>query len=336
MDDITPLQQLSKEVLKSNVHLFTPRPAYRFQSIKGIQSYPNDQCAGQNPPYGASISYYWKSAGKGMAKITILDGEGRTIRTLRGPSKAGINRVWWNLRYESPRQARLRTKPPGNPHVWGEKRFKRFTQQGWMPLISWGIRGGLIGPLVVPGTYTVKLEVGGKEFTKKIIVQKDPHSVGSMADIQTQIKRVLEIQDNINTVVDSINQIEWVRKQIYDLIDVLEKEKSYSSIIKAAREIDKKLLAVEDHYFQKILAEGDLKSFRAPNKLYSQLAILAGDIAGSADFPPTDQQIEVHEELKKELAAAERELKELIDKDLAAFNMVLKENNINNIIIKMP
>jgi len=334
MDDITPLQQLSKEALSSDVFIFAPRLAYRFQSIRGIQSYPNDLCAGQNPPYGASINYYLKSIPKGDIKITILDESGQVIRTLGGPRQPGINRVWWNLRHESPRQPRLRNKPAGNPHVWEEKRFKRYTQQGWMPLISWGIRGGLIGPLAVPGKYTVKLTVGGKEFVQQLTVIKDPHSTGSEADIKVQVKRVLEIRGNINTVVDSINQIEWLRKQINDLIDLLKSEKSDPSVVKAALKLDKKIMAIEDHYFQRILAEGDLKSFRAPNKLYSQLALLAGDIAGSADFPPTDQQIEVHEELKKELADAEAELSELLDKDIAAFNTLLKEKNIPSIITK--
>lgn len=105
----------------------------------------------------------------------------------------------------------------------------------------------------------------------------------------------------------------------------------------AAQELDKKFIGVEGHFFQKILAEGDLKSFRAPVKLYSQLALLAGDVAnGSADFPPTTQMIEVFEELKKELKEAQGKLKELIDKDTPAFNNLLKENNISHIITRTP
>ena len=334
MDDITPLQQITTQVLKSDVHLFAPRQAYRFQSAKGIQSYPNDQCAGQNPPYGASINYYLKSAPKGDIKITILDENGKLVRTLGGRSQPGINRAWWDLRHEGPEQPRLRTKPPGNPNVWEEKRFRRYTQEGWMPLMSWGIRGGLVGPLAVPGTYTVKLAVGGQEFVQRLTVNKDPHSTGNEADIQAQVTRVLEIRDNINTVVDSINQIEWIRKQIHDLIELLKENKSDYSVLTAARKLDNKIVNVEGKYFQKILAEGDLKSFRAPVKLYSQLALLAGDIAGSADFPPTDQQIEVHDELKKELAAAQEQLNELISKDIDAFNTLLKEKNIPSIITK--
>jgi len=335
MDDVTPLQQLNAEVLNSSAYLFAPRPAYRFRTVTGIQSAPNDQCIGKNPPYGASINYYLKADAKDGVKITILDENGQTIRTLNGPGRAGINRSWWNLRYEGHRQAKLRTRPAGNPHVWEEKRFKETAFQGWIPLIAWGIEGGEAGPLAVPGTYTVKISVNGEELSQKLIVKKDPNSAGSEADIQAQVKRALEIRDNLSNVVDSINRIEQIRKQIADLIEITKEDKGSEAIIKAAKELDEKILTVEDLYFHRVLAEGDEKSFRVPLNLYGQLSVLAGDIAGgSADFPPTDQMIAVHEELKKELATAENKLNELIAKDIAAFNNLLKERSIPNIITK--
>jgi hypothetical protein len=276
-----------------------------------------------------------KSAPQGDVKITILDENGLVVRTLTGSKKSGINRVWWNLRYEGPNQPKLRTKPPGNPLVWEEKRFERFSRQGWMPLMSWGIWGGLSGPLAVPGTYAVKLVVDGQEFSRKLNVKKDPHSAGSIADIQFQVQMALEIRDNTNTVVDSINRIEQIRKQIHDFAKSLKGDKSAVKVIAASKKLDEKIVEVEGKFFQKILAEGDLKSFRAPVKLYSQLALLAGDVAqGSADFPPTAQQIEVHEELKKELIAAQSKLKEFIQKDIAAFNTMLKKRNMPAIITK--
>lgn len=333
MDDITPIQQLTDEALSSNAYFFAPRHAYRFVNRQGIQSCPNDQVTGKNPPFGASLNYYLKSkARKGMVTVYINDSKGQIVRKLIGPGKAGINRVWWDLKYESTKQARLRIKPAGNTHVWDEKRFKQFTSRGWMPLISWGIGSGLSGPMVVPGNFTVKLLVDGKEYSQNIEVKKDPGSTGSLNDIKDQVERALEIKSNIDTVVDSINRIEWIRKQLDDLIEVLKLDKNKASLVTAGGELDKKIIKVEDNYFQRILAEGDLKSFRAPNKLYSKLAILAGDVGGSADFPPTDQEIEVHELLKKKLARAEKELADLLKKDLSIFNTLLQENNIENVI----
>jgi formiminotetrahydrofolate cyclodeaminase len=201
--------------------------------------------------------------------------------------------------------------------------------------MSWGIWGGLSGPMAVPATYTVKLVVDGQKFSRKLNVKKDPHSAGTIADIQFQVQMALEIRDNTNTVVDSINRIEQIRKQIHDFAKSLKGDKSAVKVIAASKKLDEKIVEVEGKFFQKILAEGDLKSFRAPVKLYSQLALLAGDVAqGSADFPPTAQQIEVHEELKKELIAAQSKLNEFIQKDIAAFNTMLKKRNMPAIITK--
>jgi photosystem II stability/assembly factor-like uncharacterized protein len=329
MDDITPLQQMNRDVLNSSLHLFKPRDAYRFREVTSIQGYPNDQCIGRNPVYGAYINYYAAKAAQEKVKITILDKENRIIRTLTGPVKAGINRVYWDLKYESPGIVKLRTRPAGNPLVWEEKRFKRFSRQGWAPLMSWGIGSGLSGPLAIPGTYTVKLKVKDLEFSQKLTVVKDPNTSGSMADIRAQVQEALEIRDEIIMVVDEINRIEWLRKQILDLKALLKEDKYLTSLFKEAEKLDEKLFAVEGLFFQPVLAEGDLKSFRAPNKLYSQLALLAGDIAyGSADFPPTDQQIEVHAVLRAELAEAQNRLKYLTEKDLAAFNELLAQKNL--------
>jgi len=327
MDDITPLQQLTQQVLNSSVHLFAPRPAYRFRNVNLPLSYREDLCVGQNPPYGASINYYLKSAPKGDVKISILDERGQTVRALQGTKEPGINRVWWDLRHETAKECRLRIRPPGNPHV-------EYDPDGRLTLRNYALNRGLFGPLAVPGTYTVKLAVGGQEFSQKLTVKKDPHSEGTEADIQAQAKLSLETRDDINIVVDTVDLIESIREQIIDLKERLKGDSSFAPVITAAEELDKKVTAVEDKFVQRALAEGDPKSFRQRQMIYGQLSFLAGVVgAFGADFPPTTQSIEVYEGLKKELATAQSELKELLDKDIPAFNTMLKDKNILNIIV---
>ncbi len=52
----------------------------------------------------------------------------------------------------------------------------------------------------------MRLEVDGQEFIQKLTVKKDPKSAGSEADIQAQVKLLLEVRDNLNNLVDMINQ----------------------------------------------------------------------------------------------------------------------------------
>ena len=324
MDDITPLQQLTDRVLKSDVHLFKPRDAYRLHSITGGPSvFPS-----------ASINYYLKSAVRGPVQISILDGDGQMVDTLRGSGNAGINRIMWRLRYSGARAARLRTKPPGNPTVVEEKRFvTTWTREGWYPILSWGTSGGFRGFLVAPGEYTVKLSAGGKEYTEKLVVKKDPRSEGTIEDIKAQIRMQKEIREDLNTTSDMISQIEWMRKQLYDLKDVLKEGGAAGDVLKATDEFDKKLRSVEDELFQHIIAEGDTKSFRYPHKLYCKFSVLAEDVSGNVDFAPNKQQREVHAVLKQRLAEQRALYEGLLAKDLPAFNTMLKQKNLAGIIV---
>jgi len=324
MDDITPLQQLTDEVLKSDAHLFKPRHAYRMHSIAG----------GPRVSSRATINYYLKETSKEPATITILDEEGDVISTLRGPARRGINRVNWSLRHPGARATKLRTKPPGNPHVVEEKRFAAtWTREGWYPLLSWGSFAGFGGFMVAPGNYTLKLKVGDKEYIQTLEVKKDPRSEGTLEDINAQIAMQKEVRQNLNTVSDMISQIEWMRKQIYDTKDMLKASGGSKDVLAAIDTFDKKLRSVEDELFQPMTAEGDTKSFRFPQKLYFKIAVFAGDLANSVDFAPNKQQQEVHALLRERLDVQKARFEELLKTDLPAFNDMLKQNGLSGVVV---
>jgi photosystem II stability/assembly factor-like uncharacterized protein len=330
LDDITPLQQLTPAVLSSDSHFFTPRPAYRLLGRTGGGA---GRPVGSNPPYGAPINYYLKAAAKGPVRLSVVDDKGIVIRTLRGPGQPGINRVWWNLRYESIEQAKLRTVPAGNPHVLEEARFRQtWLEEGWYPIDGYGINGGFQGVLAPPGTYTLKLSVDGQELSQPLVVKKDPTSLGTEADIRAQLKTSLEIQANLKTVVGMVDQVEWMRKQLIDLRNVLRGDKNAPAILAAAEALEKKVTAVEDILFNPVLTEGDNKSFRGGNRLYEQLSILNDDVMQGADFAPTKQQGDVAEELTKKMATTQGQLINLVKQDLAAFNKMLQEKNLTGVV----
>ncbi len=323
MDDITPLQQLTDSVLKSDVHFFKPRDAYRLHSIAG----------GPSVFSRATINYYLKSDIRGGARLAILDEQGEVVGTLRGSGQKGINRINWSMRHPGARAARLRTKPPGNPTVVEEKRFvTTWTREGWYPIISWGTSGGFRGFMVAPGTYTLKLNVGGKEYTQKLVVKKDPRSEGTIDDIKAQIQMQKEIREDLNNVSDMISQIEWMRRQLYDLKNVLRSGGGSAEVVKSIDSFDKKLRSVEDELFQHTIAEGDSKSFRYPHKLYCKLSVLAEDVNGLVDFSPNKQQREVHAVLKERLTKQQARYEELLTKDLPAFNDMLRGKGIAALI----
>ena len=114
LDDITPLQQLTDEVLASNAHIFQQRPAtiWEDRTRGGVRGH--FFFAAENPPYipkrenivrsklvsGGLINYYLRTHAEGEVALVISDIENKRKRTLRASSEAGINRVLWDLRFD--------------------------------------------------------------------------------------------------------------------------------------------------------------------------------------------------------------------------------------------
>jgi hypothetical protein len=324
LDDLTPLQQMTKNVLDADAHLCKPRPAYRFRNSTVPFSVNDDPTAGQNPPYGASISYYLKSAPTGEVKIRIEDAKGQTVRTLTGQRNAGINRITWDLRGEPSPEVRLRTSPAYAPEI-------RVGPEGWRPAPD-GARMSLLSP---PGAYTVKLLVGTKELTQPLIVKKDPNSGGSEADIQTQYAMLQDLRKELEAAAEMVNQIEIIRSQLDNLRSLMSSTPDLAPIKSAADDLDRKLIEVEENLIQRRLTGTGQDGVRWPTKLISKMNYLANGLSGS-DFGPTTQQRDVHALFKDQLAAHRKRLDEVMAKDLRTFNELLRERGVGSIISRIP
>jgi hypothetical protein len=107
---------------------------------------------------GAPVDY-WLGAAGGAVKLTVQDASGTTVQELKPAVARGVNRADWNLRY-----ADIPLRGGG-----GEDDDE-------------GPRATSPGPLVMPGTYTVKLEAGGVTSTQRVVVRDDPRLTVSPAD----------------------------------------------------------------------------------------------------------------------------------------------------------
>ncbi|HET9096953.1 MAG TPA: hypothetical protein VFN37_09845, partial [Candidatus Baltobacteraceae bacterium] len=184
LDDLHPLQELTENIAAQPLHLFTLRPAYRYR----IGAYTPAPFTGENPQYGADINFYLKTAPAAKAKITaeILDG-GRVIRTIEVKNAtAGVNRVWWDLRYEDMHPVK--------------------------DYVPWGARG-FAGPLVLPGRYTVRVADGTHTASGTVDVRMDPRSHASMTALREQLAFLQRVRGDLAGLTKTIDRLNARKSQ---------------------------------------------------------------------------------------------------------------------------
>ena len=104
LDDITPFEQ--HDVQTTSPEMFEPRDATLFLAWKHESYGAQAQFIGQNPDFGALLSYYLPTAADGRVEpvqITVKDANGVTVRVLEGGAAEGFHRVTWDLRADAPK-----------------------------------------------------------------------------------------------------------------------------------------------------------------------------------------------------------------------------------------
>ncbi|NOY36212.1 MAG: sialidase [Chlorobi bacterium] len=318
LDDITPLQQLTGEITSSEATLFGPKPAYRFQPVSSTMQFFPGPSFGKDPPYGASI-HYWLGKKNDSIKLVIKDKDGNIVRTLREKGKPGINRVWWDLRGEPTQKIIFRTKPQ---------------YAGWYSMDKTRTRKSKTVPFSIlepPGTYTVEMVSEGKKFSEKLVVLKDPHSEGTLEDIREQTELMEQLYNEMNKLTGEINKIERIRRQLSDMKAILQTQKDKKDVLPAIDSINISFLNLENKLIQLKITGTGQDDIRYPSRLAESIAYLASVVAVS-DFPPTDQDQEVHKILQQRLDHYSADLDKLLSGKFAAFLELLSDHNIGPIV----
>jgi photosystem II stability/assembly factor-like uncharacterized protein len=330
LDDLSPLRQYSDDIAKKGAFLYTPATAYRIQAGAGGDRHPSKR-TGQNPPAGAVIYYFLKDAPKAEteAKIEILDASGKAIRkyssaeynTLEEPPDpddkkpetqlkpdAGLNRFVWDLRYDEAH------------HVPG--------------YYLWEYGAGARGPVAAPGHYSVRLTVGDQSQTASFDLKLDSRVQVSQADLEQQLNLLLQTRDELSRVYDAVNQIQDVRSQLSGLKRRLPENASTKTIVTAADDLEKKLVAVREELINLTISANE-DSLAYPPQLDAKLAYLAMD-AGTADSAPTEAEQKEFEKLKRQSGELIGRWEDLQRRDLAAFQKLTVEGSLSTVVVPPP
>ncbi|MFC1564307.1 WD40/YVTN/BNR-like repeat-containing protein [candidate division KSB1 bacterium] len=205
LDDISPLQQLTDEVLDSDAFLFDNRTATRWLNISRGGHRGDFVYRGENPPRGAFIHFYLKNNPQERVRLVIEDVFTGRVQTLRVNAEDGINKVRWNMSFSVTDDDRMKFKSAlvnilDRLVTMVNTEREREVIAGYMVELDRTdndrrlntIRSRIIedfrtyaggkpffGEPIMPleakaGEYKVTLTVDGRQYTGKISVRDDP------------------------------------------------------------------------------------------------------------------------------------------------------------------
>ncbi len=311
IDDLTVLHQMNKEVAAKKIHLFDPMDSYR---MPGAQR-RNPRGEGLNHKGGVNVHFYLADldTAETEVKIAFLESDGVVIREFSSKAKerkdklkveSGANTFNWNMRY-------------GNA-----KDFKGM-------ILWWA---SLNGPTTVPGDYKVRMTVGEdiQEHGFKIIA--DPRSSTSSKGFQQQFDYLMEIRDKVTEAHETIGDIKEIRGQMKSYTKRLDKkDENLKELFDKAEAIDSVMTEVEEALYQtKNRARQDPLNF--PIRLTNKLGHLTSLTSGN--YPPTDQAIELKNELFAEVDDWLVKFEDVKKKEVPLFNELVRKMALDVILIK--
>jgi len=330
IDDISPLREIAakaSQIASSTAYLFAPAPAVRMQWDTYTDTPFNlDIAAAENPPDGAVIDYYLKSAPAGEMKLEVFDSAGKLVRAYSStgetslpykvnvpdywlapapllPKTPGLHRFVWDLRYPDPDQLlytyygihvdyfEYTLADHAIPHntPWHEPQ----------------------GPMVVPGQYEIRLTVGGTTYKQPITVKLDPRLNYSTEELQRQLDLAQKIAVSMAATYGGYNQVARLRKELAGLAP------KSSDAVAAVKALDEKAKGLTD-------AAGPPAGLGPMNRDLTRLMIAVGQ----SDSPPASSVVETYAGMCQDARAALGRWSELRTNDVVKLNEVLARDSL--------
>ena len=307
LDDIRPLEEMGSVASKA-AHVFPVRDAILWHYSSQMENLGDRTYRAKNPEYGAYINFYLQKDPKGPIEVNISDNSGKPIQTIKDTlSKAGINRIMWNLRSQG-------ATPLDNP-----------PQGGW--------RSGSYNPLVIPGNYTAKINVDGQELTAPIVVKADPRANLTDQDYRMKLETTTRLNGLLSKAHEMINQSESVVRQLKELKEKLKSDPEVGMDKALNGEIDQAIKKLESFTDDVLRRPPPNMSYRQRPRLREEIGSLMYAVDGATARPST-QQSNRSIELDREAQDASNQLERIISEEVDKINNKLKD--LPQIVVKKP
>ena len=306
LDDVGPLRALARDPAISNrpLHVFEVPVATRYQRWRRYMSRGNGDgmFIGENRPYGALVTYSIaptaESADGATTKVSVevLDDAGATVRTFEGPAEPGVNRTAWDLRRNPIRlpPAEVTSAPSLHP-----------------------------GPQVLPGRYTVRIELAGEEVCAAVEVREDPRFDVPIEAQREKLDFLITVGQRVEVATEAVNRLRYAKRAVDRVVEQVQANRGASdntakALASAGGDLREALTDVE------VLFTGDTMNFYLdggpqriqgmeswPDDVLPQLLDLTGDGALDTYTPSRDAPTEAE---RLHLQAAEEDLKQALER----------------------
>ena len=310
LDKINVLQDI--HLVDDKPFLFTPEPALRTNLGGGRRSggirFEND------------ISFYLpRDYNVDEIELFIKDPSGNIIVNFQERTSylfdvdydeekvyAGTHTVYWDLEHEEPK-----------------------IQKDFISMYYSASRGN--GPLAVPGTYTVELNVQSEVYSKPLEVRMDPRWKISAQDLEMQFNISSEVVGLINESQEKLSEMRGIVSQITKFISLTEGKDYHSEVKDLGNSIIESINNVENNLYQDKI-ETSQDEINYPRKWTNHITHLY-DRLTTDDQAPNDGMLDRVQELKSDYEKYINPYQEIVSVDVPNFTKFLREKGALGIIL---
>ena len=291
LDDLSPVQQLTEAAMAADMHLFAPREAVMASFGGGFPGGGGAGSTGANPPSGAQIFFRSPTRPIRSSRSRSLTPAATAVRTyatdpeaagsedfssLPAP-EAGLNRLAWDYRHDA------------IPGVDGYRTF-----------------GSLLGRVVAPGDYQIRLAHGDESRTVTLSVSPDPRWSATQSQYEAQERFVADAQQVVRDLYGAVTELAGISEQVEAVVERTEDHPLADSIRASGESLTGAITDWEEALIQRRQQTfQDVINFR--NKLDAQILALVGSVDGT-EPPLTAGARERWTDLRDEWAAHESAL----------------------------
>ena len=310
LDKINVLQDI--HLIDDKPLLFTPEPALRTNLGGGRRSggirFEND------------ISFYLpRDYNVDEIELFIKDPSGNVVVNFQERTSylfdvdydeekvyAGTHTIYWDLEHEEPK-----------------------IQKDFISMYYSASRGN--GPLAVPGTYTVELNVQGEIYSKPLEVRMDPRWKISAQDLEMQFNVSSEVVGLINESQEKLSEMRGIVSQITKFISLTEGKDYHSEVKDLGNSIIESIKNVENNLYQDKI-ETSQDEINYPRKWTNHITHLY-DRLTTDDQAPNDGMLDRVQELKSDYERYINPYQEIVSVDVPNFTKFLREKGAMGIIL---